>query len=130
MNEPLVGIFWGVSVKGSYTLVIDTTALSESESYGEFLTHPKGHYEVWEAWRRQGVASLARRGLPTSIVWQEYEDYPRGRVVYHRPTGLFTIYMDRSLQGTELVAQIVVEFGLTGMRHEIRGDGHYRTSNG
>ncbi|WP_428392763.1 hypothetical protein [Lichenicoccus sp.] len=130
MSEPLVGIFWGVPMNGDHVLVIDTTALSKGESYGEFLTHPKGHYEVWEAWRRQGAASLAERGLPACIAWQEYEDCPRGRVVYHRPTGLFTIYADPFLQPTKVVARIVAAFALAGMRREVRGDAHYRTATG
>ena len=127
-NEPLVGIFWGVPEAGRYTLVTDATVLSKAEIYGEFLTHPGGHYEVWEAWREQGIASLARRGLPRTIAYQEYEDCPRGRVVYHQPNDLFTVYADPLLQGLDVVAQIVVAFKLTGKRHEVRGDAHYRTS--
>lgn len=48
-------------------LVTDLTPLAEAEPYGAFLTHPRGHYEVWEGWRRLGPAGLARRGLPVLV---------------------------------------------------------------
>ncbi len=127
VSEPRVGIFWGVPANGGLTLVIDTTPLASAEQYGDFLTHPRGHYDVWEAWRRQGAAALARRGLPAAIMWLEYEDCPRGRIVYHQPTDLFTIYADQMLQGADMVAQIVAAFELTNRRREVRGDEHYRT---
>ena len=122
-------IFWGVTGSSGLTLVTDTTPLAKAEPYGEFLTHPRGHYEVWEAWRRNGTTSLGKYRLPASIACYEYEDCPRGRVVYHQPTDLFTIYADPMLQGTETVNRIVVAFKLTGMRREVQGDEHYRTSN-
>ena len=107
--------------------MIDATTLAEAETYGEFLTHPRGHYDVWEAWRQRSAVWLAGQGLPPAIKWHEYEDCPRGRVVCHRPSGLFTIYADRALQGRDMVAGIVEAFGLTEARREVRGDLHYRT---
>jgi hypothetical protein len=42
-KEPSVGIFWLVG--GS--LIIDSTPLSEAEQYGDHLTQPRSHLEVW-----------------------------------------------------------------------------------
>lgn len=128
MSEPSIGIFWSVPAGQGAALVTDKSALAESEVYGEFLTHPRGHYDVWEGWRSRGPAWLAGRGLPTSIMWREYEDCPRGRIVFHNPSGLFVVYADPSLQNAKAVAMIVAAFGLGRVRYEVRGDGHYCTS--
>lgn len=44
-----VGIVWGVREgSGPLALVLDRTPLVAAESYGDRLTHPRGHHEVWE----------------------------------------------------------------------------------
>lgn len=91
-----VGIVWGVrDGDGPLRLAIDSTPLVTAEPYGDFLTHPRGHHEVWEGWRRLGPAGLARRGLPAAIAWHEYEHFPRGWVVFDTRSSRFTLYTDR-----------------------------------
>ena len=124
--EPSVGIFWGVPEGGRTVLVTDRTPLAEAEAYGDCLTHPRGHHEVWEAWRRLGATALRRRGLPPAIVGHEYEAFPRGRVVYMRRSALFTLYADRRLQRPETITELVRLFGFAGERHVVRSDAHYR----
>ncbi|MCJ2092680.1 hypothetical protein MKK67_09220 [Methylobacterium sp. J-072] len=125
--SPSVGIFWGVPEGGRTVLVTDRTSLAKAEAYGDCLTHPRGHHEVWEAWRKLGATMLRRRGLPTAIASHEYEAFPRGRVVYMREPALFTLYADRRLQSPETIAELVRLFGLAGERHAVRSDAHYRT---
>ena len=92
---PAVGIVWCVrDGNGPRRIVIDSTPLGKAELYGDFLTYPQGHYEVWESWRRLGPAGLARRGLPTIIAWHEYENFPPGRVVFDTCSRRFTVYAD------------------------------------
>jgi hypothetical protein len=110
-----------------HALVIDSTPLSEAEIYGEFLTHPRGHYDVWENWRRLGPAGLASAGLPAAILWHEYEDFPRGRIVCHRETERFIIYADRRLQTAAFIRRIATAFALPPGRVDVRSDEHYRT---
>jgi hypothetical protein len=96
---PRVGIIWGLRDGAEpLILVADCTPLADAEAYGDFLTHPRGHAEVWEGWRRMGPAGLARRGLPTVIAWHEYEHFPRGRAVFDTTTQRFILYADRKLQ--------------------------------
>ncbi|TXN42379.1 hypothetical protein [Methylobacterium sp. WL7] len=126
-GAPSVGIFWGVpDPDGSIILVVDRTPLAEAEPYGTFLTHPRGHYEVWETWRRLTPAGRTSRELPGAIVWHEYEECPRGRIVYSRTTETFIVYADRRLQGPALVSQIVQAFGLITQRYSVQSDSHYR----
>ena len=128
-SPPSVGIFWGIpdGSASNPTLVIDSTPLSRAEPYGAALTHPRGHYDVWEAWQGLGVAGLKRRGLPAAIVWSEYEQHPRGRIVYDTVTHVFTIYADRRLQTPEFIERLVHAFGLTQAQFVVRGDSHYRS---
>ena len=66
-EEPQVGIFWVLNRR----LLTDATPVSQGEPYGECLTHPRGHLDVWTGCR------------PTSLVPEEmeYEEPRRGRVV-------------------------------------------------
>ena len=126
----LLGIFWGVREGPTpVRLAIDTTPLAEGERYGDFLTHPGGHYEVWEAWRHLGPAGLAARGLPRAIAWHEYEHFPRGRVVYHCPTARFIVYADRALQADAVMTRILDAFRLERAQCDIRSDAHYRSGS-
>lgn len=130
LGEPptsCVGIFWGVPDGGRTVLITDRTTLVEAEAYGDCLTHPRGHHEVWEAWRRLGATALRRRGLPPVIATHEYEAFPRGRVVYMRGLALFTLYADQCLQRPDTIADLVRLFGLTGQHHTVRSDAHYCT---
>ena len=126
---PCVGIVWGVrDGAGPLQLVTDRTPLAEAEPYGDCLTHRRGHYEVWEAWRRLGPVDLARRGLPTLIAWHEYEHFPRGRVVFDAGRNRFIIYADRRLQVPAILHRILDAFGLDPAHCDVRADPHYRAA--
>ena len=128
-NVPSVGIVWRVD--GAATpllLVTDHTPLRDAEPYGTFLTHPRGHFEVWEGWRRLGPSGLVRQGLPTSITWHEYEHFPRGRVVFDVVIGRFILYADRRLQDEATVSAIIDRFGLRHEPCDVRSDPHYQAT--
>jgi len=120
-ETPCVGIFWHVDG----TMVADRWPLVDAELYGDFLTS-RGHYEVWETWRRKGERWLLQHHMPVSILMCEYEEFPRGRIVYDIHNDLFVIYADRRLQGADAISAIVRLFGLESSRTEVRSDGHYR----
>ncbi len=127
-TPPSVGIVWGVrDGSGPLLLVTERTPLAEAETYGDFITHPHGHHEAWEGWRRLGPAGLARRGLPAVIAWHEYEHFPRGRVVFDTCTERFTLYADHRLQAPAVLRRILRAFGLDPARCAVRSDPHYRT---
>jgi len=128
VNATHVGIVWGVRDKAEpLLLVIDCTSLAEAEPYGDFLTHPRGHYEVWEGWRRLGAAGLARQGLPTLIAWHEYEHFPRGRVVFDTTIQRFTFYADQRLQAPGVLQEVLCAFGHNPARCVVRSDPHYQS---
>ncbi|AMK16832.1 MULTISPECIES: hypothetical protein [unclassified Sphingobium] len=122
---PCVGIFWRVPTSNGPKLVSHVVSLKDADEYGDFLTHPTGHYEVWEAWRAAGSAALKRIGLPIEIVSSEYEEHPRGRVVFDRRAEQFIVYADRRLQKAAIISDIAELFAIGGHPHIVRSDSHY-----
>ncbi len=118
---PSVGIFWSID----NTLLLDRSPLAQAELYGDCLTHPDGHYEQWERWRRLGIRQLRRLGYPTIITTTEYEAWPRGRVVYEKPKAQFIIYADRRLHAQAIVSALVAAFGLVDQSWRVMADAHY-----
>lgn len=124
-DGPCVGIFWRVQTSAGPKLVSHVVSLTDADEYGDFLTHPTGHYEIWEGWRDSGAAALKRMGLPIEIASSEYEEHPRGRVVFDRRAEKFIIYADRRLQKATIISDIVELFAIGGHSHIVRSDSHY-----
>jgi hypothetical protein len=117
-----VGIFWYVAG----VLVVDRSALSEAETYGDCLTHAAGHYQRWQEWQALGVTRLAAMGYPVPIASTEYDEWPRGRIVYETPVQRFVIYADRRLQAPATIDAIKTAFGLGDAEVIVKSDLHYR----
>lgn len=123
-----VGIFWGIpEPDGSWTILVDVTSLAEAEPYGDFLTHARGHYEVWTQWQKTRAAPVASRFILQTIADHEYEFFPRGRMVYNIETDEFVLYADRRLQQKQTIANIADKFGLAPGSFVVRSDAHYRS---
>jgi hypothetical protein len=75
-KEPRVGIFW--LINGS--LIVDATPLSKAGEHGDFKVHPGDHNSVWDQFQQDG-------SVPPEM---EYEEAPRGRVMYNTKTRQFT----------------------------------------
>lgn len=98
-TPPAVGIFWRVNG----VLVIDRSTLDEAEPYGDCLGHAAGHYERWQEWLALGTARLTANGYPNLILSSEYDQWPRGRIIYETPTQRFVLYADRRLQQPDII---------------------------
>ena len=83
ITEPRVGIFWLVDGK----LLIDSTLLSAAEKYEDFRIHSGNHVSVWEKFQQNGTA-------PREM---EYEEAPRGRVMYNTKSRRFTLLADKCI---------------------------------
>ncbi len=115
-EEPRVGIFW---LLGDGSLLVDSTSLAESEPYGECLTHSRSHIDKWTEFQRQGIVA---RDI-------EYEEMPRGRVVYDTRQKRFAIYGDRCiLRRKVVIRKIMAAMNLPKKRTEASPDEHYRCS--
>jgi hypothetical protein len=113
-EKPRVAIFW---LLGDSTLLLETTPLADAEPYGECLTHPRSHIDQWEIFRREGRVALDI----------EYEEPPRGRVVYNLRTEEFVIYADRCILRRKLIIRrIMAAMHLLSRTTEVKTDAHYR----
>jgi hypothetical protein len=86
-TQPAVGIFWRVAG----VLVVDRSTLGNAEPYGDCITHAAGHYDRWQEWQAIGGAGRALAGYPDLIATTEYDEWPRGRIVYETPARRFVL---------------------------------------
>jgi hypothetical protein len=115
-EEPRVGIFW---LLRDGSLLVDSNPLAEAEPYGECLTHPRSHIDQWAEFQRNAI-------VPRDI---EYEEMPRGRVVYDATQKRFTIYGDRCiLRRKDVIRKIMSAMNLPENQIETSSDLHYRCS--
>ena len=131
MNEkaqretPHVGIFWVVqATEDEAGLLAAGCPLDQAEAYGDCLTYGPGHYETWAHWRRSRAVGPA---LYATVWFYEYEDWPRGRIVFDRSRDLFVLYADRKLLTPEMIARIQAQFLLPADRTEVKSDFHYQS---
>src|SRR4051794_16496195 len=90
-QSSMVGIFWWFRGR----VILDASPLSEAEPYGDCFTHRKSHIAYWTEQQRLGAA-------PMDI---EYEEPPRGRVVFDRKTERFIMYADRCILAKKAVVK-------------------------
>jgi hypothetical protein len=71
---------------GKARLLTAGCSVDQAEPYGDCLTYGPGHYETCAQWRRDRTVDPALRAIVRSY---EYEDWPRGRIVFDRPRDQF-----------------------------------------
>jgi hypothetical protein len=110
--EARVGIFWLFNDG----LIFDSTPVSKAEPYGDNLGHATGHIDQWALLQQTGV-------VPPDI---EYEQPPRGRVVYDKRQETFHLLADRCiLDRKDLIAKIKEELHLPKST-KMDSDQHYK----
>jgi hypothetical protein len=123
---PHVAIFWLVQTSnGEAKLLAAGCPLDKAEPYGDCLTYSPGHYKTWAQWRRDRTVDPALRAIVQAY---EYEDWPRGRIVFDRARDLFILYADRKLMTPATITRIKTEFRLPEERTEIQSDFHYQST--
>ena len=125
-ETPQVAIFWLVQASnGEARLLAAGCPLDQAEPYGDCLTYGPGHYATWAQWRCDRTVDPALRALVRSY---EYEDWPRGRIVFDRSRDLFIIYADRKLVTPATIACIATQFHVPAERTEVKSDAHYQST--
>ena len=112
-TTPSVGIFFGAMLNGVPVILHDASSIAQAEDYDLCKTHSRGHFEVWEASR----AALS--------LHDEYDNYPRGRIVYDTRHSHFVVYLDRSLDVPEFRRAVLHYFALPDGGTVFRHDAHY-----
>jgi hypothetical protein len=127
IESGMVGPFWVVEERGRALVVALTVPLERAEPYGDMLTVDTGHFEYWSILARRGVQALRGAGLPTAPVWSEYEEWPRGRVLYDRLARCFVIRADLQLHQPAFVRLVADRFGIGALSPLVLSDDHYRS---
>jgi len=114
------------TTEGEARLLAAGCPMDQAEPYGDCLTYGPGHYETWARWRRRDrTVDHALRALVRSY---EYEDWPRGRIVFDWPRDLFILYADRKLLTPAPIARIETHFHLPAERTEVKSDFHCQST--
>jgi hypothetical protein len=122
-----VGPFWVVEERGASAIIALAIPLDRANPYGDMLTVDTGHLEHWTWLASRGAAGLRRAGIPTAPVWSEYEEWPRGRVLYDTEARRFVIRADRQLHRPAFVRLIAERFGISAAGATVLPDDHYRS---
>jgi hypothetical protein len=119
-ETPHLGIFWVVQTSnGEARILAAGCPLDQAEPYGDCLTYGPGHYETWAQWRRDKTVDLALRAIVRSY---EYEDWPRGRIVFDRARDLFILYADSKLLTPATIARLKTQFHLPALSENLSSD--------
>jgi hypothetical protein len=121
-----IGIFWLLPSAGEVVLLAHDVTLELAEAYGDCLTCPLSHYDAWEGTKR-GKPLLAPLDatIKLLIAASDYENWPRGRIVYDGAAQSFIVYADRQI--FPHAALVCAHFNLPpGV--PFRTDPHYRNS--
>jgi hypothetical protein len=111
-TSPKVGVIY--LIEGE--LLIDSTPLAQAGRYGDFRIHECGHIDYW--------AELVKSGKVPNC---EYEEFPRGRVAYHKKSGKFTLLADTCiLRQDSIVSKILSQLNILAKGTEMGTDSHYR----
>jgi len=87
-----------------------------AEPYGTALTHPSGHIDHWERLQRTGA-------VPADV---EYEEEPRGRVVFDGREQRFHLMADKCILGRRDVVAGIMEVMHLPDDTAVSTDEHYR----
>lgn len=109
-----VGIFW---INSKDEIFADGLTLKDAEPYGNKMTYPESHYNIW---RRK------MRHQHPEFKYKEYEEVPRGRIVYSIPNKQYIVYLPTAyLQNKRVHQKVIQQFNLSGEKIRIAADSHY-----
>jgi hypothetical protein len=107
-----VGIFWINQTQ----VLADTVVWTGGESYGDFVNGLSDHCTHWATFQQQRP-ELRR---------YEYEQVPRGRVIYNTLTATFTVYgSERFIRDEAQRAIVLAAFHLPRNQTRFVADEHY-----
>lgn len=112
-EEGKVGIFWWHRSR----LLAVAVPLADADETKWIIDSPVNHVHYWPWLQR----------LHPGLRHLEYEEVPRGRVVFSKETKMFCVYMDAKLHRARIKTALRRTFGLTGRRVRFATDPHYTT---
>jgi hypothetical protein len=123
----MVGLFWVVEENRQSAIIALAVPLGQAAVYGDMLTVEIGHLDYWSRLARRGARALREAGIPSAPVWSEYEEWPRGRMLYDRTALRFVVRADRQLHRPDLMRLVTDRFDIDAGTATILSDDHYRS---
>lgn len=108
-----VGVFWGYDGK----IIAGITPFKDAVDDGLFVNSSYSHVTFWKSVREKSI----------DLRIFEYDEIPRGRVLFSKERNVFFIYMDRVLFNENFKRLILKEFELSESKVEFKRDAHYTT---
>jgi hypothetical protein len=113
-----IGIFWYYQ----QSVIGKAVTLEEgAEGVSGIIDSPDNHVDYWEA--QQGFCARFPK-----LMGKEYQDIPRGRVLYLVNGGKALVYLDKKLLKDIIKKRIMEFFELDAGKVQWRTDLHYTTS--
>ena len=122
-----VGLFWVVEEGGRPSVIALAVPCRQAEVYGDMLTLDTGHLQYWTELAMRGASALRAAGRPTVPVWSEYDEWPRGRVLYDCEARRFVIRADRRLHRPAFLSLVAASFEIEVADTTVFPDEHYRS---
>jgi hypothetical protein len=111
-SGPEVGVFW--LYKGN--VLSFSQSLDEAEDFAGYKTFGTGHDKVWLNYQRAGI-------VPRDL---DYDEIPRGRIVYSIKKREFILYADACIQKNKrAMSTIMKDFHLRAANTKVESDEHY-----
>ena len=108
-----IGVFWIFEKR----VFFETQKLEDIKSINGFKDSDLYHYQVWNKVKNQH----------SKFYLYEYENIPRGRVVYDIKENLFIIYCNENILQKEISKKLILEkFQLLNENSIFKEDEHYR----
>ncbi len=116
---PAVGIFWFLKKKSGrlemYAPGTPGIPYKLGEDDGEFINYPVSHYHEWRDMKVMFKKNVKNRIYPEpfdAYIDKEYDDAPRGRIVYSKLNKKFYVHVTKSLMKPRIKTLICKEFRL------------------
>ncbi len=123
----MVGPFWVVESDRQPATIAVAVPLDQADTYGDMLTVDIGHLEHWARLARRGARALREAGIPAAPVWSEYDEWPRGRVLFDCSARRFGVRADRQLHRPHFLRLVADRFQIAIFEAAISPDDHYRS---
>jgi len=113
LNKNFIGIFWIYENK----IFAKTQNLDEVKSINGFKDSDLSHYQVWDKIKNKHP----------KFYFFEYEDIPRGRIVYDVNKNRFIIYCNENILQDKISKKIILKkFDLINGQAIFKADSHYK----
>lgn len=116
MQKEKIGIFWYYDQK----LMVKASALTEVKPVAGYADYEVTHHEVWDSLRFSNP----------ELFDDEYDEVPRGRVIFNANQNLFYVYSSAKLISDRIFqGKVLEQFILPRAKTIFKADEHYEPPN-